>query len=65
MKRIVFVVQNLNMNGANKSLINLLNVIDRKKYRVDLFVYRHQGILLDEIPADVRLLPEDYYMSAF
>lgn len=50
MKKILFVTQNMNMNGANKSLSNLLNVIDKKKYEIDLFSFTHQGILLDCIP---------------
>lgn len=65
MKKILFVTQNMNMNGANKSLINLLNVIDKKKYEIDLFSFTHQGILLDCIPDGVCLIEEDKYMAYF
>lgn len=57
-KRILFVAENMNMNGANKSLINLLSVIDFKQYDVDLFLYAHIGPLMKLIPEYVTVLPE-------
>lgn len=57
-KRILFVAENMNMNGANKSLINLLSVIDSKQYDVDLFLYAHIGPLMKLIPEYVTVLPE-------
>ena len=65
MKKILFLTQNMKMNGANKSLINMLNVIDKKKYAIDLFAFSKEGILADSIPKDINLLEEDKYMACF
>ncbi len=65
MKKILFLTQNMKMNGANKSLINILNVIDKKKYAIDLFAFSKEGILADCIPKDINLLEEDKYMACF
>lgn len=40
------------------SLIGLLQALDYSKVDVDLFVYRHRGELMGEIPPQVNLLPE-------
>lgn len=63
--RILFVAENMNMNGANKSLINLLSTIDTEKYYVDIFLYEHSGLLIELIPASIHLLPENQYMRFF
>ena len=39
-------------------MIGLLNAIDKARYDVDLFVYSHQGELMQLIPDGVNLLPE-------
>lgn len=39
-------------------MIGLLNAIDKSKYDVDLFIYSHQGELMQLIPEGVNLLPE-------
>ena len=43
--------------GAEKSLVNLLNLIDYKKYTVDLLLFKQEGLFLTQIPKEVRLLP--------
>lgn len=43
--------------GAEKSLVNLLNLIDYKKYAVDLLLFKQEGLFLTQIPKEVRLLP--------
>lgn len=63
MKSLLFVIQNMNMNGANKSLINWLSVLDYTRYDVDLFIYNQQGPLLKEVPEQVTILPENIYMK--
>lgn len=65
MKKILFITQNMKMNGANKSLINLLNVIDKEKYEIDLFAFTHDGILAECIPSGVHLIEEEKYMKYF
>lgn len=58
-KRIYISIQYLEIGGAERSLIGLLNAIDYTKYDVDLFVYRHTGEFMSLIPEQVRLLPEE------
>lgn len=56
--RILILIHYLEIGGAEISLIGLLNAIDKNKYDVDLFVYSHQGELMQLIPDGVNLLPE-------
>lgn len=58
-KRIYISIQYLEIGGAERSLIGLLNAIDYTKYDLDLFVYRHTGEFMSLIPEQVRLLPEE------
>ena len=57
MKKILFVMPALYGGGAEKSLVNLLNLIDYKKYAVDLLLFKQEGLFLTQIPKEVRLLP--------
>ena len=58
-KRIFIAIQYLEIGGAERSLIGLLNAIDYSKYEVDLFVYSHTGEFMGLIPKEVNLLPEE------
>ena len=49
----------MELGGAEISLIGLLQAIDYSKYDVDLFVYSHRGELMQYIPKEVNLLPEN------
>lgn len=62
--RILILIHYLEIGGAEISLIGLLNAIDKAKYDVDLFVYSHQGELMQLIPDGVNLLPENPKYSA-
>lgn len=56
-KDLLFVMNKLVCGGAEKSLISLLEAIDYQRYNVDLFLFSHEGIFLDKIPKQVRILP--------
>ena len=58
MKRIFIAIHYLEIGGAERSLIGLLNALDYTKYKVDLFVYEHRGEFMKLIPKEVHLLPE-------
>ncbi len=59
MKRRLFIaIHYMEIGGAEISLIGLLQALDYTKVEVDLFVYSHQGELMDFIPQSVNLLPE-------
>ena len=57
-KRIFIAIHYLEIGGAERSLIGLLNALDYSKYAVDLFVYQHRGEFMSLIPKQVNLLPE-------
>lgn len=63
-KRIFIAIQYLEIGGAERSLIGLLNAIDYTRYEVDLFVYDHRGEFMSLIPKDVNLLPEEKAYAA-
>lgn len=58
MKRILIFSHALELGGAERALIGLLDSLDYSRCSVDLFLMRHQGELLPFIPDSVRLLPE-------
>ena len=48
----------MEIGGAEKALLGLLETIDKNKFQVELFLLRHTGELLKYIPKDIILLPE-------
>lgn len=59
MKKTLLIVSHaLELGGAEKSLIGLLDALDPKQWEVDLFLLRHEGALLTEIPRWINLLPQ-------
>lgn len=57
MKKILIVSHAMEIGGAEKALLGLLETIDTTQYQVDLFLLRHQGELLKDIPENINLLP--------
>ncbi len=59
MKKILIVSHAMELGGAERALLGLLNNMDYSKYSVDLFLERHTGELFEHIPDKVNLLPEN------
>lgn len=57
-KRILIVSHALELGGAERSLIGLLDAIDPQQWDVDLFLLHHKGELMQAIPEYVHLLSE-------
>ena len=57
-KKILIVSQAMEIGGAEKALLGLLEAIDKKIFQVDLFLLRHTGELLKYIPDNITILPE-------
>lgn len=57
-KRILIVSHAMELGGAERSLIGLLNALDPAICDIDLFLFRHEGELMGEIPSYIHLLPE-------
>ena len=55
-KRIVFCAYNLDIGGIETSLVSLLNNLDLKKYSIYLFLVKKEGIFLNSIPKDIRII---------
>lgn len=59
MKKKVFIFSHaMEIGGAERALLGLLNSFDYSKYEVDLFLLQHSGELMPLIPSKVNLLPE-------
>ena len=58
MKRILVIHSNMELGGAESSLLGLLDTIDYSKYTVDLFLLNHSGEFMPLINCHVNLLPE-------
>lgn len=57
-KRILVQLHYLELGGAEKALLGLLEAIDKERYDVDLFLNQHTGAFMPLIPENVNLLPE-------
>ena len=44
-KKVLFVMPGLYSGGAEKSLVNLLNLLDYSKLDVDLLLFKKEGLL--------------------
>lgn len=58
MKRIFIFAHAMEIGGAERALLGLLENIDYQSYDVDLFLMRHSGEWIDLIPPQVHLLSE-------
>lgn len=56
-KNILFVINNLNVGGAEKALVNLLHKLDPNAFNIDLLLFKQEGAFLADIPKYVNVLP--------
>ena len=56
-KKILFIMESLGIGGAEKSLLTILDMIDKEKYDINLYLFNHTGQFMKFIPDDVNLLP--------
>lgn len=64
-KKLLFVMPSLAAGGGEKSLVTMLSHIDFDRYEVDLFLFSREGIFLDALPKEVRLLDSQSIFDAF
>lgn len=57
-KKILIFSHAMEIGGAERALLGLLNSFDYSRYDVDLFLLKHSGELISLIPEKVNLLPE-------
>lgn len=63
MKKILFAVNNMNINGIKTSLLHILNSLDYKKYNIDLLLFEKKGALLKSIPSTVNVIFLDDFVT--
>ena len=56
MKKILIVANNMEIGGAERALLGLLQAIDCSKYKVDLFLFRHEGPFIKFFPSKIHVL---------
>lgn len=64
MQKIFIMAHSMDIGGAERSLLGLLENIDTSKYSVDLFLLRHEGELLPYLPPNIKLLPPEPHYSS-
>ena len=64
MKKIFIMAHSMEIGGAERALLGILENIDTKNYEVDLFLLRHKGELMKYIPKNINLLPESKEYSS-
>ncbi len=57
-KQLLIMSHAMELGGAERSLIGLLDEFNTDEYDVDLFLLRHEGELLESIPDKINLLPQ-------
>ena len=55
MKKIMFMLSNMNVGGTEKALLNLLNIIPESEYDVTVLLLEKTGGFMNQIPSWVKL----------
>ncbi|MGM8274018.1 glycosyltransferase [Clostridium perfringens] len=63
MKSILFMLINMNIGGTEKALINMLNELQKEKYKVTVLLLEKYGGFLDQIPDWVEVKYLDEYKN--
>lgn len=65
MKKVLFVLEALDLNGATVSFLNLLNCIDRRDLEISLLLFKNEGVLMSDLPTFVKIMPENPILRGF
>lgn len=57
-KKILFIIGVLDTGGVSKSMLSLLNVIDKEMYEISLLTMNNSGTFSSQIPTGVRILSD-------
>lgn len=67
-KRIIFITNSLGLGGIEKSIIEILKVINNNEYQIDLLLLNGittEDNLLDKLPLEVNILPSTEIATMF
>ena len=56
--KILFIAYSLDGGGAEKALVNLLNMLVDKDYDITLQLFENRGINFEYLPSNVKVLPD-------
>ncbi len=56
MKKVLFIISNLESGGVSKSMVSLLNTIDRKRYDISVLIPNPVGLFMELLPAGIRII---------
>lgn len=65
MKQLVFVIESLNLGGAEKCLVSLLQNIDYSKNNVDLVLFKSEGLFEKFLPNEVNVIRKKFPALTF
>lgn len=55
-QKIVFVIESLQVGGAEKSLVTLLNNLDKRRYNIHLVLFKNDGLFMSQVPPHVNIV---------
>lgn len=58
-KKILFLISNLESGGVSKSMVSLLNTIDRDKYDITLWIASPHGVFMPQIPDNIKVISDE------
>lgn len=56
LKKILICIYNLQGGGAERVLLNLLNLLDKNRFRITLLVLKKEGVYISKIPSHVNVI---------
>lgn len=60
-KKVLFVIESLGCGGAEKSLVSLLSLLDRKKYDLSIWIIHPEGAFKYLLPDDITVIEQPRY----
>ena len=57
--KLLFIIGTMDSGGISKSMISLLNTMDKDKYEIDLFILYPFGLCMDLIPDKINILTNE------
>lgn len=58
-KKVLISTHNLRLGGVERSFLGILQNISTSKFEVDAFLHKHDGELMEYLPKEINLLPEN------
>lgn len=63
MKKIIFMIINMNLGGTEKALLNMINEVPANDYEITIIMLEKYGSLLENIPTYVKIKYVDEYLK--